>query len=152
MTVVKVQPELPDWPGDHMRRYLASDGAEGYYVDFRSIGRYELTPSLILTTTGRRTGEQRMLPLIYGEIDGNCVIVASKAGASNHPAWYLNLETKPEVGVQIKGRRFSAQGRTAVGAERASLWQEMAKIYPPYDQYQDMTTREIPVIVLEPIA
>ena len=149
MTVVKVQPDLPDWPGDHLRRYIASDGAEGYYVDFRPIGGYELTPALILTTTGRRTGEPRKLPLIYGEIDGNFVIVASRGGASNHPAWYLNLDSKPEVGVQIKGDCFNARARTAVGAERALLWEEMAKIYPPYDQYQNMTTREIPVVVLD---
>ena len=151
MIPVKVQPELPDWAGDHMRRYLASNGKEGYYVDFRTIGGYELTPTLLLTTTGRKSGKARTQPLIYGDIGGKWVIVASLGGAPRHPAWYLNLCAHPEVEVQIKAQCFRARARTALGAERAALWQEMAVIYPPYEQYRQMTTREIPVVVLEPL-
>lgn len=149
MITVKVQPEMPDWPGDHMRRYLASDGEEGYYVDFRPIGGHELTPTMLLTTTGRKTGKSHTQPLIFGEFDGQVVIVASLGGAPRHPAWYFNLVANPAVGVQIKDRRFRARARTASGEERAALWTKMAEIYPPYEQYQKMTTREIPVVVLE---
>jgi len=151
MIAVKVQPELPDWAGDHMRRYLASDGEEGYYVDFRPIGGYALTPTLLLTTTGRRTGKAHMQPLIYGDFDGKLVIIASLGGAPRHPAWYLNLGANPEVGVQIKARHLRARARTVEGAERDALWKQMAEIYPPYEQYRQMTTREIPVVVLEPL-
>lgn len=150
MIPFKCQPELPDWPGDHLRRYLASNGEEGYYVDFSSIGGPPLTPTLILTTTGRKSGKPQMLPLIYGEADGNYVIVASKGGAPEHPAWYLNLVAHPDVALQIKGDKLRARARTASGAERAQLWDMMTKIYPPYDDYQKKTQREIPVVVLEP--
>jgi deazaflavin-dependent oxidoreductase (nitroreductase family) len=151
MIPVKVQPELPDWAGDHMRRYLASNGEEGYYVDFRAIGGYELTPTLLLTTTGRKSGKAHTQPLIYGDIGGKRVIVASLGGAPRHPAWYLNLCAHPEVEVQVMAQCSRARARTASGAERAGLWKEMAAIYPPYEQYRQMTTREIPVVVLEPM-
>lgn len=150
MKIVKVQPELPDWPSDHMNRYLASNGEEGHYVDFRPIGGYELTPTLILTTTGRRSGKPISLPLIYGAIDDAWIIIGSKGGAPTHPGWYLNLRSNSQARVQIKDRRFTVKARIAKGTERAKLWAEMAKIYPPFDQYQQMTTREIPVIVLQP--
>lgn len=150
MIPVKVQPELPDWAGDHMRRYVESDGNEGFYVDFRAIGGHELTPTLLLTTTGRKSGKPHTQPLIFGEFDGHIVIVASLGGAPRHPAWYLNLGANPAVGIQIKDRHLRAKARTATGAERDRLWREMAVIYPPYEQYQRMTTRQIPVVVLEP--
>lgn len=146
-----VRPEAPNWPGDHMRRYIETNGEDGYYVDFRPIGGPALTPTLILTTTGRRSGKAQMLPLIYGQVGKDYVLVASKGGAPEHPAWYLNLVAHPEVGIQIKGDRFRARARTASGAERAKLWDIMAEIYSPYNEYQIKTSREIPVVVLEPI-
>jgi len=91
------------------------------------------------------------MPLIYGEADGNYVIVASKGGAPEHPGWYLNLTAKPEVEVQVLANRFRAKARTVTGEERARLWQKMAAIYPPYNAYQKKTDREIPVVVLEKI-
>ena len=91
------------------------------------------------------------MPLIYGKTDKGYVIVASKGGAPNHPGWYLNLVTHPEVEVQVEADRFRAKARTATGTERTDLWKKMAVIYPPYDEYQAKTSREIPVIVLERI-
>jgi proline iminopeptidase len=79
------------------------------------------------------------------------VIVASKGGAPAHPAWYVNLRAQPEVDVQVAADRFRARARTATGAERAALWKQMAEIYPPYNDYQKRTQREIPVVVLERI-
>ena len=76
---------------------------------------------------------------------------ASKGGMPTHPAWYLNLCAQPEVKVQVATKKLRARARTAQGAERASLWQQMAKIYPPYDDYQKRTEREIPVVVLDPV-
>ncbi len=90
------------------------------------------------------------MPLIYGESGGSYVIVASKGGAPKHPAWYLNLDALPEVGVQVGTKRFTAKARTASGEERQRLWPQMAGIYPPYLDYQNKTDREIPVVVLDP--
>ena len=106
-------------------------------------------PTLLLTTTGRRSGKSIVMPLIYGEANGSCVIIASKGGAPQHPGWYLNLVAHPEVEVQVAADRFRAKARTATEAERAELWKKMALIYPPYDAYQAKTEREIPVVVLE---
>lgn len=127
---------------EHVRRYLETDGEVGF--------RWRRgAPILILTTTGRRTGQERLRPLIFGEEDGRYVVVASRGGAPRHPHWYLNLSADPNVRVQIKGDRFPARARTAVGEERDRLWRRMAEIWPPYDDYQRRTDRTIPVVVLE---
>jgi deazaflavin-dependent oxidoreductase (nitroreductase family) len=127
---------------EHVRRYLETDGEVGY--------RWRNgAPILILTTRGRRTGEERPKPLIFGEDDGRYVVVASRGGAKHHPSWYLNLRADPDVQVQIKGDRFRARARTAEGDERERLWRRMAEIWPAYDDYQRKTDREIPVVVLE---
>jgi deazaflavin-dependent oxidoreductase (nitroreductase family) len=145
-----VSPKLPQWIKDHISRYIATNGADGHIFDFSAQGGGKV-PTLLLTTTGRRSGTQLTLPLIYGESAGSYVIVASKGGHPEHPAWYLNLTATPEVHIQVKDKRMRAKARTATGAERAGLWREMAKLYPPYTAYQAKTTREIPVVVLEPI-
>jgi deazaflavin-dependent oxidoreductase (nitroreductase family) len=127
---------------EHVRRYLETDGEVGY--------RWRRgAPILILTTTGRRSGEPRLKPLIFGEDDGRYVVVASKGGARQHPDWYLNLRDDPEVQVQVKADRFAARARTAEGEERERLWMQMAEIWPAYDDYQTQTDRTIPVVVLE---
>jgi deazaflavin-dependent oxidoreductase (nitroreductase family) len=126
---------------EHVRRYRETDGEVGYL--WRGV------PTLILTTTGRRSGRQRPTPLIFGRDGDDCVVVASKGGAPAHPAWYRNLVDHPEVEVQVKGERFRARARTADGEERARLWRLMTGIWPAYDQYQQRTDRRIPVVVLE---
>ncbi|MQA62574.1 MAG: nitroreductase family deazaflavin-dependent oxidoreductase [Actinophytocola sp.] len=129
---------------EHVRRYEATDGAEGHdWVND--------APVLILTTTGRKTGKERKLALIYQEHRGGYVVVASKGGADAHPDWYHNLVDDPEVKVQVKAERFSARARTVAGAEREELWQEMAKVWPDYDNYRAKTERQIPVVVLDPV-
>lgn len=144
--------DLPKWIADHLQRYLETDGADGHMWDSAPVGGPGPIPTLLLTTTGRRSGKPIVMPLIYGEADGNYVVVASKGGAPKHPGWYLNLAAHPDVEVQILAKRFRATARTASGAERAELWQQMAAIYPPYNDYQAKTDREIPVVVLEPAA
>jgi proline iminopeptidase len=126
----------------HVRRYRETDGEEGH------IWREGAT-ILLLTTTGRKTGNETTTPLIYGLDGENPVIVASKGGAPEHPGWYLNLSKSPEVGVQILGDRFRARARTAEGEERERLWQRLNEIWPHYEEYQRKTDREIPVVVLE---
>jgi deazaflavin-dependent oxidoreductase (nitroreductase family) len=143
--------ELPDWIKNHLARYIATDGAEGYLWDASLGGGQGLVPTLLLTTTGRKSGNALTLPLIFGRAGPNYVIVASQGGAPTHPAWYLNLQANPEVRVQVKAEKFTARAHTAEGTERASLWPEMVNIYGPYEQYQTKTDRQIPVVVLTPV-
>lgn len=143
--------QLPDWMREHVRRYLESDGADGHLWDSSERGGPGPIPTLLLTTTGRKSGKPQLLPLIYGKTSKGYAVVASKGGAPAHPAWYLNLVDHPEVDVQVGPKKLKARARTARGAERAALWKEMAAIFPPYDDYQRRTEREIPVVVLEPL-
>ncbi len=127
----------------HVRRYRETDGQEGYLWQRRG------TTTLILTTTGRVTGEPRDKALIFREIDGTCVIVASNGGSDRQPQWYLNLQHNPEVVVQVLAERFRARARTAKAKERAKLWPLMTEVWPSYEHYQTKTDREIPVVILE---
>jgi deazaflavin-dependent oxidoreductase (nitroreductase family) len=126
---------------EHVKRYQETDGAEGH--------DWQGTTALILTTTGRRSGEARPTPLIYGTAGDDYLIVASKGGADEPPAWYLNLVEHPEVQVQVKADRFTARARAATAEEKPALWAEMVQRWPAYDDYQAKTDRDIPVVVLE---
>ncbi len=148
MSEVSVPAHLPDWIRDHIRRYLESDGADGHMWDLGGPG---LVPTLLLTTTGRKSGKSQILPLIYGKTENGYAIVASKGGSPSHPAWYLNLTADPDVKIQVEAERFRARARTATGAERSTLWDQMVGIYSPYADYQKRTEREIPVVILEPL-
>ena len=151
MSEVKVPADLQKMISDHLRRYIESDGKDGHMWDSAPVGGPGPIPTLLLTTTGRKSGKPIIMPLIYGEADGNYVVVASKGGAPQHPGWYLNLAKQPQVEVQVLAKRFRAKARTSTGTERAQLWEKMAAIYPPYNDYQKKTEREIPVVVLEPV-
>ena len=131
----------PGWQQEHARRYLESGGRDGHI--------WEGVTTLLLTTTGRRSGQARTTPLIYGRDGDRFVVVASRGGAPQHPAWYENLAAHQEVTVQVMADRFKARARTASAAERPALWKTMAAIWPPYDEYQAKTSRTIPVVVLE---
>jgi deazaflavin-dependent oxidoreductase (nitroreductase family) len=146
----KIEAGKPGWQDAHRDLYLRTDGAEGHYVDFSGAGASSQIPCLILKTTGRKSGEAKVLPLIYGEDGGNFVIVASKGGAPKHPAWYLNLAANPDVEFQVGAKKYRGVARTARGEERERLFAEMAKLFPPYLAYKARTQREIPVVVLEP--
>jgi deazaflavin-dependent oxidoreductase (nitroreductase family) len=105
-------------------------------------------PMLLLDHVGARSGRRRTLPLSYIEDGDDLVIVASKGGNPDHPAWYLNLRANPEVEVQIRGDKFRAHARDATPEERPELWRQMAEIWPDYDTYQGKTDREIPIVRL----
>ena len=148
VTMTEVEETRLDWTAQHRQDYLRSGGAKGHIVDVREIGGLQFTTTLLLKTTGRKSGAERILPLIYGDTGGEVVIVASKGGADVHPAWYLNLREKPEVDFQIGGQAFNASWREPVGAERQEIWAFMEKLYPPYVDYQKATKREIPLVVM----
>ena len=143
--------ELPTWIAEHLKRYLATNGEDGYLWDASLGGGKGMVPTLLLTTVGRKSGKTLTLPLIFGHFGTDYVVVASKGGAPTHPAWYLNLRDNPEVHVQVKADKFKARAYTAEGAERAGLWPKMVEIYGPYALYQTKTDRQIPVVVLKRI-
>jgi len=126
---------------EHVKRYVESDGTEGH--------DWQGTTVLILTTKGRHSGERRSTPLIYQRSGDDYLVVASKGGADQPPAWYLNLQADPEVEVQVLEDRFAARARTAPASEKPALWRTMTAAWPAYDEYQEKTGREIPVVVLE---
>jgi deazaflavin-dependent oxidoreductase (nitroreductase family) len=126
---------------EHVNRYRETDGEEGH--DWNGVH------TLLLTTTGRKSGEQHTSPLIYAPHEDAFTVVASKGGSDEPPAWYLNLTENPEVEVQVKGDRFKGKARTATLDEKPAMWKVMVGEWPAYDEYQERTDREIPVVVLE---
>ncbi len=125
---------------EHVRVYRETAGARGY--------RWRGATVLLLTTTGRKSGEPRTTPLIHGVDGERWVIVASKGGAADHPAWFLNLRANPEITIQVQADEIPVVATVAEGEERARLWAAMNEMWPGYDDYQAQTEREIPVVVL----
>ncbi|RKT52385.1 nitroreductase family deazaflavin-dependent oxidoreductase [Saccharothrix australiensis] len=131
-----------DWVNQHIRTYIETDGAQGH----------EWRPgvfTLLLTTTGRKSGQPRRTALIYQPYGESYVVVASDGGAPGHPAWYKNLQADPTAEVRVGPEVFRATARTATGDERAELWALMNEVWPDYAEYQRKTDREIPVVVLD---
>jgi deazaflavin-dependent oxidoreductase (nitroreductase family) len=129
----------------HVALYRASGGRVG--------GRLgKGVPVLLLTSTGRKTGRRRTTPLLYVEEGDRYVVVASVGGAPSHPAWYLNLRSKPAATIQVGRRKLAVRAETAGLEERARLWPRLTQMWPQYDDYQAKTRREIPVVILAPSA
>ena len=116
---------------EHVERYRATDGEEGH--------DWQGTHTLLLTTKGRKSGEDRTTPLIYGQSNGDYLVVASQGGSPTAPAWYLNLQADPEVEVQVKDKVFRARARDATPDEKPELWRTMTAEWPAYDEYQQRT-------------
>ena len=107
---------------------------------------------VLLTTTGRKSGKKRTSPL-FGLADGdNWTLIASQGGHHEHPNWYLNLRDNPEVELQVGSKTMRMRAETAVGGERDRLWSKMGLMYDGYNDYQKLTRRVIPVVVLKPVA
>ena len=153
MAEAKLAPKLPEWMQKHAARYISSGGTDGHMYTVTPPGYPEMVvPSLMLTTKGRKSGEKYMFPLFYGMTGNSYIVVASKGGAPDHPGWYKNLLAEPEVEVWAGTTKTKAHARTVTGAERARLWDEAVRFWPPYADYAKKTDREIPVVVLDPIA
>jgi len=136
---------MPDYSlfrDEHVRQYEATGGKIGH--DWNG------TEVLILHATGRKSGETRKLPLIYGRDGKDYIIVASKGGAPDNPGWYRNLVAHPDVKIQVHDEVIPVRARTAAPEEKRRLWRTMTAQWPDYDQYQSRTKREIPVVVLTP--
>lgn len=137
-----VQDSPVGWVKEHIDRYVATGGEEGH----------EWRPgvfTLLLTTTGRKSGEPKRTALIYQPDGDDHVVVASNGGAEGHPVWYLNLLADPDARIQVGPEEFAVRARTATPEERPRLWDLMNEVWPAYTEYQTKTEREIPVVVFE---
>jgi deazaflavin-dependent oxidoreductase (nitroreductase family) len=136
------QPDISLIGDEHVKVYRETNGEQGYL--------WNGAPILLLTTTGRKSGEARTSALIFGRDGDDLLLVASQGGAPTHPNWYHNLSANPDVEVQVQGDVFPATARTANDDEKARLWSIMTDVWPNYDAYQERTDRAIPVVVLTP--
>src|SRR4051812_8836314 len=153
MTEAKLAPNLPDWMVEHTKRYIASGGTDGHMYKITQPGRPEITvPSLLLTTTGRKSGEKFIFPLFYGDTGtGSYFVIASKGGAPQHPGWYRNILANPDVEVQVGTAKMKARARRRAGAGRTRLRQEPRKFRPPCADSKEKTERENPVAAPAPV-
>ncbi|MGZ6825799.1 MAG: nitroreductase family deazaflavin-dependent oxidoreductase [Mycobacteriales bacterium] len=130
------------WVQQHIERYVETAGAEGHV--------FHGATALLLTVTGRTTGEPRRTALYYVRDGDRYVVVASQGGAPTHPQWYLNLLADPHVTIQVGPDVMPAVATTAGPEERGRLWELSVRNWPAYEEYQAKTEREIPVVVLTP--
>lgn len=141
------------WIAKHRELYL-EDGEAGHLWDSTVGGGPGPLPTLLLFTTGRKSGKESIMPLLYGKVDGGYAIIASKGGDPKHPGWYHNLKADSSVKLKVANDTFDATARVAEGEERERIWRQMVEMYPPFGDYQTRASaeggREIPVVVLEP--
>jgi deazaflavin-dependent oxidoreductase (nitroreductase family) len=126
---------------EHVRVYRETGGERGYH--------WRGTEILLLTTSGRRSGELRTTPLIHRADGGRWIVVASKGGAPEHPGWFENLAAEPDATIQVRDEVIPVRAAVAEGEERERLWSLMSEVWPAYDEYAQRTDRRIPVVVLE---
>lgn len=127
---------------EHVRVYRETGGERGH--------TWRGTTILLLTTRGRRTGEERTTPLIYRSDGERFVIVASKGGSPANPGWFENLASERDASIQVKDRVIAVRASVAESDERERLWRLMVEVWPAYEEYQERTDRQIPVVVLTP--
>ena len=141
-----------DWVGDHRDLYLRSGGTEGHIMDVTVVGGHSFTTHCLIKYQGRKSGKTLITPLIYGDIGGEVVIVASKGGADHHPAWYLNILDAREIEFQVATQAYRATWREPKGSEREKVWNFMVDAFPSYANYQKSTSRQIPLVMMKAIA
>ncbi|MFG2937218.1 nitroreductase family deazaflavin-dependent oxidoreductase [Streptomyces sp. NPDC048282] len=138
------EPSPTAWVRDQVELYESSGGTKG--TTLMDTGM----PVILLTTLGVRSGKIRKTPLMRVEHDGAYAVVASQGGAPKHPVWYFNVKSQPHVELQDGPVKQDMTAREVTGAEKAEWWERAVAAYPPYAEYQEKTSREIPVFVLEP--
>jgi len=133
-------PDLELVGEQHVRRYRETNGDVGYV--------WNGVPTLLLTTTGRKSGQPRTNALIFGRDGDDYLVVASQGGMPTHPNWYWNLTDTPQAHIQVKADHLTVTARTADDTEKPRLWKIMTDAWPNYDTYQTRTDRVIPLVVL----
>lgn len=145
----EIRASRTDWMGQHRGMYLDSGGAQGHIMDITAVGGHAFTTHCLIKYTGRKSGKLFITPLIYGDIGGEVVIVASKGGADHHPAWYLNIRDSREVEFQVATQAFRGSWREPVGEEYSKIWNFMVDVFPSYANYQAGTSRKIPLVMMK---
>ncbi|MBC2868448.1 nitroreductase family deazaflavin-dependent oxidoreductase [Streptomyces mexicanus] len=139
------EPSPEQWVREQVELYESSGGTKGTTLLDTGL------PVIVLTTRGARSGKIRKTPLMRVEHDGRYAVVASQGGAPKHPFWYFNLKADPHVELQDGPVKQDMTAREVTGAERAEWWERAVAAFPPYAEYQEKTSRQIPVFVLEPV-
>jgi deazaflavin-dependent oxidoreductase (nitroreductase family) len=134
--------DMNDWNTAIVAEFRANGGKVG--------GQFEGSPLLLLHTVGARSGQQRVNPMMYRRVGDNYAVFASKAGAPTNPDWYYNLKAHPEVSAEIGTETVTLTARVATADERAPIWSAQKAEYPGFADYETKTSREIPVVILEP--
>jgi len=134
--------DTDDWNQKIIAEFRANGGAVG--------GQFEGAPLLLLHSTGARSGKERINPMMYQAVDAGFAVFASKAGAPSNPDWYYNLVAHPDASVEVGGQTLSVRARIAEADERDRIWTRQKELYPGFADYERSTTREIPVVILEP--
>lgn len=147
----KIRESRRNWMSEHRAMYLRSGGAEGHIMDITAVGGHPFTTHCLIKYRGRKSGKTMITPLIYGDIGGEVVIVASRGGADHHPAWYLNIKDSAQVAFQIATQAFRATWREPMGAEREKIWTFMVDVFPSYATYQASTARRIPLVMMKAV-
>lgn len=132
--------EINDWNKQIIEEFRANGGRVG--------GQFEGAPMLLLHTTGRKSGAERVNPMMFLELDGRVYVFASKAGADTHPDWFFNLEANPSVSVERGIEHYHATARVLEEPDRTRVYEEQALRYPGFAEYRDKTSRVIPVVEL----
>lgn len=135
-------PEVNDFNSKIIAEFRANDGHVG--------GPFEGGPLLLLHTVGAKSGQERVNPVMYLAVPGGYAVFASKAGADTNPDWYHNLVANPQVRIEIGAQTLDLTARVADGAERERVWTEQKAAVPGFAGYEQQTTRQIPVVILEP--
>jgi deazaflavin-dependent oxidoreductase (nitroreductase family) len=133
---------MSDWNAGIIREFRANGGKVG--------GQFDGAPLLLLHTTGAKTGQERVNPMMYRKVGDDYAVFASKAGAPTNPDWYHNLVANPKVTAEIGTQTVALTARVASGAERDQIWSQQKADYPGFADYETKTTRTIPVVILQP--
>jgi deazaflavin-dependent oxidoreductase (nitroreductase family) len=135
-------PDVEDYNAHNIAEFRANGGELG--------GNFAGAPMLLLHTTGAKTGQERVNPMMYQAVGDDYAVFASKAGAPTNPDWFHNLLAHPDATIEVGTRTRKVRARVATGAERETIWTTQKERYPGFADYESKTDREIPVVVLEP--
>jgi deazaflavin-dependent oxidoreductase (nitroreductase family) len=132
---------MSDWNTKIIEEFRANGGRVG--------GSFEGAPLLLLHTTGAKTGQERVNPVMYREVNGAWAVFASKAGAPTNPDWYHNLRVHQEAAIEVGVETIPVRARVAQSEERERIWSAQKAEWPGFADYENKTSRQIPVVILE---
>ena len=148
-SAAEIRDARKDWIVEHRAAYLRSGGAEGHIMDVTPVGGRSFAPHCLIKYVGRKSGDVYITPLCYTPVGGEVVVCGSKGGADHHPAWYLNIREADHIDFQVATQAFRASWREPEGAEREKVWAAMVDSHPFYADYQEGTSRILPLVMMK---